>query len=115
MIAVVILGSALLASFVNVASIPSWGWYLMDEWIKVSLGVNVVSLVATLLVAFYVYRDCEKSDTGNRQLLKRIKELEGVVDKNGELIDKRLKALETSKRKAEHKPKQKQAIERSNS
>ena len=83
-IALIILGIASLATFVNVVSIPSSTWSFLSGWETANIVLSVLVTFATFLLAYWIHSDYEENQSDIRNLNYRINHLEDDLREKAE-------------------------------
>jgi hypothetical protein len=109
-ISVVILFIAFLLSIGSLASIPQDVWSSIPTYELIIISFNFLVGLATVLVAYWVYADYEKSIRTNGMLSDsirgEIKRLGEIVDGNFDMVFKRLEKIEETHKKEEKQEKE---------
>lgn len=90
-----------IAFLVSLGSLAFVSWNIVSNWEIATIVFSVLTGFATVLVAYYVYKDYEntqwridRAENEDTTLQNLIERLEGIVDDNFDLVTNKLEKLE---------------------
>jgi hypothetical protein len=80
-IPVIILGTACLVALFNLVGIPSGAWSILSSWEIANIAISLAVTFASLLLAYWVFKDWESHEQDYECLRSRLTECEREITK----------------------------------